>query len=437
MNKTNNDIDIYSYLNETEVKELLVILNDLNITNITDPKAFIDYILKYNISGIISRLNISDLIPIIPEDSEISTIEDIIKIINMIRNAEFLFGKSHKFYNKTDLEQDKITDAFYVNNITTHNNTNLQKFEVFFELQSLLSKIILFLEGKKEEKLLYDFEMQLGYNSYPNNYRFTDEYGIFSCSFLSLVITLQFSLISYNFNLRMIDEKDNKLNILLERQGISKFKYNISWLITYYSLFSFSILSFILYSFAEIHFHYSLILINMILFSFSVYCVCIFFTTCIKTTKAGTTAVKFYNFGSILLGFVIVLPQTSKFTKIIFNFIPQINFYGCLYNIYNLNNFESLTWDRLILKSAKISFIESIIMYLVDIIIYLGLSIFIQSYKDSGLNFIPYLKSLFCKNVSRKIEKDFLLEKENINQPKFETYHQKLSEINQQSKINV
>jgi ABC-type multidrug transport system fused ATPase/permease subunit len=169
----------------------------------------------------------------------------------------------------------------------------------------------------------------------------------------------------------------------------------------------------------------------MILFSVSVYCVCIFFTTCIKTTKTGTTAVKFYNFGSILLGFVIVLPQTSKFTKIVFNFIPQINFYGCLYIIYNLNNFESLTGERIQLKSAKMSFIESIIMYIVDIIFYLGLSIFIQSFRDSGLHFIPYLKSFFSKTVS----KIYLpLENENIIQQKFEINHQELSEINKQNK---
>ena len=88
-----------------------------------------------------------------------------------------------------------------------------------------------------------------------------------------------------------------------------------------------------------------------------------FFTTCIKSTKTGTTAVKFYNFGSILLGFVIVLPKTSKFTKIVFSFIPQINLFSSLCTIFNLNNFENLSGQLLRLKAAKMSIIEVFLMY--------------------------------------------------------------------------
>ena len=184
-------------------------------------------------------------------------------------------------------------------------------------------------------------------------------------------------------------------------------------------------------------FHFVLIILNLLPFSFSIYSVCIFFTTCIKSTKTGTTAVKFYNFGSILLGVVIVLPKTSKFTKIVFCFIPQINIYSSLNTIFNLNNFENLTWDLLKIKAAKMSMVEILIMYIVEIIFYLGLSVFIQSFSDSGLNFIQYLTSFF-KKVSRKIESTennslIINDDEKIS---FETHHQELSPINQELKKN-
>ena len=277
--------------------------------------------------------------------------------------------------------------------------------------------------------------MSLGFNSYPEHYRFTD-YNTYSFySIVSFMIALQFSIIGYNFNMRMIDEKENKLFILLERQGISKMDYFISWFFTFYTLFSFSIIGFTKYLFFYISFRHILVLINMLFFSFSIFASCIFFTTCIKSTKTGTTAVKFFNFGSILLGFVVVLPKTSKITKYFFSLIPHINLYLCLCSIFHLENFEKMSWDKLWLKANRISYMESILIYIFDIILYLGLSFIIQSYKDSGLEFYDYIKSFFT-NVSRNVNliegysKTNEIEKLTI--PKFETHHQELSPSNQQ-----
>ena len=344
--------------------------------------------------------------------------------------------KTPLLFSNPDLDQDKINDLFYVNKETYNGNKfEDEKFRRFWELQSFLAKLLIYLKNEKIN--VVDFKMYLGFNPYPNHYRFTDENDYYIYSFLSFIISLQFSLIGYNFNIRMIDEKENKLNVLLERQGISKLKYNISWLITFFALFLFSIIVFTMFLFNYIIFHFFLIIINMLFFSFCIYSVCIFFSLIIKTTKEGTTSVKFFNFGSILLGFVIVLPKTSKFTKIIFAFIPQINLYLCICAIFNLNNFENLTWDRLWLKAAKMSFMETIIMYIIDICFYLGLSFFIQSFRDSGLDFYSYIKSYFTK-VSRNVNgiSSLSIEKDNISKNNFETYHQELSEVNKYKQKN-
>jgi ABC-type transport system involved in multi-copper enzyme maturation permease subunit len=230
--------------------------------------------------------------------------------------------------------------------------------------------------------------------------------------------------------MRMIDEKEAKLNILLERQGISKFKYMLSWLFTFIALFLFSIISFILLIYGQTNGHLYLFIINLILFTLSLYSVTVLFATCIKTTKTGATAIKFYNFGSIFLGFAIILPKTNKATKIVFAFIPQINYFMNHWVTFCLGNFKTLSGDLVILRTAKMSYIESIVMFIVDIIFYLGLAIIIQSYKDSGLSFWLYIKSFFTK-VSRNDNIKLVNQDEDkIPGDKFEKHFQELSETN-------
>ena len=93
--------------------------------------------------------------------------------------------------------------------------------------------------------------------------------------------------------------------------------------------------------------------------------------------------------------------------------VSQINIYISLNCLFSLNNFENLSWDLLWLKASKMSFMETIIMYIASIIFYFGLSIIIESYRNSGLPFLLYLKSWFVK-VSRKTDDNSSLLIENV-----------------------
>ena len=350
-------------------------------------------------------------------------------------------SSSKLMFASADLEQDTITDVFYVAN-NTRNQSAFEddRFKIYWELQSFLAKMLIKLNNKEIKN---DFKMNIGFNPYPAHYRYSDTavYGFYT--FLAFMISLQFSLIGYNFNMRMIDEKENRLNILLERQGISKFKYFISWLVTFYSVFSFSILAYGMFLYLSVKNRYYLLFLTIALFSFSVFSACVFFTTIIKTTKTGTTAVKFFNFGSLLLGFVIVLPKTAKITKVIFSLIPPINIFLSLYTIFSLENFDGMSWSKLWVKCGRISYMESTLIFIFDIIFYLGLSFIIQSYQDSGLEFWDYVKSFFV-HVSRNVNdidmnnynngNGKINEVEKLNAPKFEVHHQELSNINKQKK---
>ena len=164
------------------------------------------------------------------------------------RNTEMsYFGFGLFFFQKDDLSQDVMTDPYYIEKINdTEFDTLHPQINIYFELQSLVARILIALEGK--ENLKHNFEMEFGFNKYPDSYQFTNVDEItFPSSLVSFILALQFSLISYNINMRMIDEKEAKLNILLERQGISKFKYMLSWFFTFIALFLFSIIAFIFY----------------------------------------------------------------------------------------------------------------------------------------------------------------------------------------------
>ena len=349
-------------------------------------------------------------------------------------------SSSKLMFSSSDLDQDTITNLFYVVNQTRNESVfEDERFKIYWELQSFLAKMLIKL-NKKEIK--NDFKMNVGFNPYPAHYRYTDVNGYGHISFLAFMLALQFSLIGYNINMRMIDEKENKLHILLERQGISKFKYFLSWLVTFYSLFSFSILAYGMYLYSFIKNRHFLLYFTMGLYTFAIFSACVFFTTIIKSTKTGTTAVKFFNFGSILLGFVIELPKTKKITKIVFSLIPQINIFLSFSSIFNLENFESMSWDKLWIKVGRISYMETTLIFIFDIIFYLGLSIIIQSYQDSGLEFWDFIKSFFTQvsrnvnitDLNNNINNNKINEEEKLNLPKFESFHQELSNINKQKK---
>ena len=353
--------------------------------------------------------------------------------------------KSRYFDDIINLDYETQEETIDLFNIDTMRDSYLYYYDGYFEydnrgynqfldLQSLLSKYLIYKKTRNDP----DKNMHIitGTNSYPPFNDFNYEYneiGIVGIIF-SGIISFELSIATYFFNVRMIDEKEKKLTGFLERQGISKKYYFFSWLFSYVTLMLFSLFVFIIFALIYLIYYKYLFLIDLVFFILSLFSVCYFFSTCIKSVKTGSIAIKFYNFSTPILGVAISFLPASKISKIIFSFIPQINIFFCTNAVFQLQIFESLSWEKLWLKSKKISFMESIIMYIVEIIFYFSLSLFIQSYKESGLDFISFIKSFF-KKVSRKIEvlpENELIDEENIIN--HETHHQELSAINQQKK---
>ena len=257
---------------------------------------------------------------------------------------------------------------------------------------------------------------------------------------LGVYLSFEMTLLSYYFTERMIEEKEKKLHDFLERQGISKKKYIMSWFVTYSIL---SILPFVSFlcvcglSFLDFFF---IGLIDLILYMFSIYSVIYFFYTTISSLKKGSIIIKIFNFVSTVAGCALSIPNKyddNRILKILFFLIPQIN-------IYNGANLLILAWDKgryydLYEEELKgITYLESILFFIAEIIFYSCLALFVQSYKKSGLNFCLYLKSFFT-NVSRNIDimqqplingQDY----EGSNILNYEIHYEELSLLNKQKK---
>ena len=113
------------------------------------------------------------------EELGIKDKDDLINIMTLVKKTED-YGLI-KFFTQPELEQDIITDIFYVNNVTINNSiyhnyfhSSETKFKLFFGLQSILSKLLLHLENKNL-KDNSNFKMTFGINSYPDHYNFSQE----------------------------------------------------------------------------------------------------------------------------------------------------------------------------------------------------------------------------------------------------------------------
>ena len=326
-------------------------------------------------------------------------------------------------------------------------NLKIEYIDNFSQIQPILAKFLVKKEKnsdipKKNKNItLTKDENKYSLADYDDDY---DDYDdeekdetMGACVIFSIIVCMQLSLNSYFFNMRMIDEKEKKLTILLERQGITRKQYFYSWLLFFLILNSIPFIAFALFFSLYFPSHTYLFDINLLLFFINLYSYTYFFYASISTSRTAAIVIKFVSFSTAILGSPLTFPQCSKLSKIIFAFFPQINFYLCSNSIDKLQKFEKLNWKRFILRANKFAYWESLFMYIASIILFSLLSIFIQKYKNSGLPFCQFLQSFFSQvNRNIYIEQN-VNNNDNDNIIQFERNFQELSPVNQQrSQLN-
>ena len=165
------------------------------------------------------------------KESEVNNKNDIIIKINnkdeKYKIELIIQSEENKILSESLEDSYSYIDVFKPPDYSNKRLDYLKSFNEFFQLQSLFAQYLIKKKGKSisQKELI----LELGENSYPPHAtnKFSSIIGVIA------IASLQFSMASYFFCIRMIREKEKKLTELLERQGISKKSYFFSWLLIF------------------------------------------------------------------------------------------------------------------------------------------------------------------------------------------------------------
>ena len=334
----------------------------------------------------------------------------------------------------------KSTDFFYFENPEHYWYDNYYKsnYISFLELQSLFSKYLIYKE--KQTITNIDLKINLGINSYPAYTYCVFKYDLLYDLCFSFSISFLLSIYAYFFNIEMINEKEKKLVNFLERKGVSKKVYFISWFLVYliFLIIPIIVILFFTYTIIIPSQIYFLFFLNLILFILDLFSVLLVFYILIPNKKYDFIIIKAFNFISPILGIVIPFFSNSKAANVIFSFIPQINYIISTKTILKLRTFVHISWERIWLKANKMSYMDCIIMYIIDFIFYFAIFIFSSLYQQSNLDFIPFLKSF--KSIFKKSQNSENINEDNnnnVNHLKIENVTKTYKKINFINNFNL
>ena len=305
--------------------------------------------------------------------------------------------------------------------ITEFNN------ELFFKYQSFLATFLIELHNKERTK---DLHLNLGLNSFPPAIKNPKNYDNIE-PLLGYFISMQFTFIFLCFSIQMLDEKDQKLEGLLERQGVSTLKYFFSWLINFFIVSLFTNIACILGSTQILSVFIGLFVIVIFLYNLSLFVLSYLIVTISTNKKSGLIIVCLLCFGSFAIGYVLTQGDTPLITQTVFNLFPTCNLFCSMRLIVKLQSIGIYSWDNIRLSYNRVNFLDTLIMFIVEIFVFVFLSYFIKAYKKSGLPFFSFMKSLFIK-VNREIKIND--QSMNIETDKTERNHEELSENNKSLK---
>ena len=366
------------------------------------------------------------------------------KLDNYSQNIIILdYNKKKKSYKFTYKEKEIIdyTNHFPFNTflLSSENASDLFKYDyenynkakrqniMFLKYQAFLSTFLIKLENKEIKK---DIHFNFGLNSYPPAVENPKNYDTLEVV-LGYIISMQFSFIFLSFSIQMLEEKDMKLEKLLERQGIGTLKYITSWFINFLIVSLLANIASLMGSFQILDSFFGLFILDLILFNISQFSLIFFIVTLSTNKKSGIILVNLLCFGSMILGYVLTQGGSHKVIQTIFNIFPNANIFCSIRLIIKLQRLGKYSWANIRLKYNKISYLDTLIMFFIEIIFYFFISLFIRSYKKSGLPFFDFVKSIF-KNVSR--ETDDNINNEKKSEITLERYHEELNETNKSLK---
>ena len=319
--------------------------------------------------------------------------------------------------NASDVFKYEYNDEY--NLIDTNN-------KLFIIYQGFFARFLIETINKKTIKK--DIHFNLAFNSYPEAVKNPRNYDATEIM-LGYLITMQFTFVFLSFGLQMLGEKEQKLEKFLERQGINQIKYLLSWFINFLIVSLLSNLASILGGIQILQSFWGIYILDLIFFNLGLFSLLLFIVTISKNKKIGIILINLLGFGSLIVGYVLTQGSTHAAIQTLFNFFPNANLFCSIKLIIKLQFLGRYSFDNIRLNYNGVNYLDTLIMFIVEIIFYSFLSLFIRAYQNSGLNFFQFIKSIFTK-VNRQV--DFIIEsKEEIPQI---INHEELNEKNKSLK---
>ena len=208
----------------------------------------------------------------------------------------------------------------------------------------------------------------------------------------------------------------------------------LSWLINYLFVGLLADIACIIGSLQILKSFLGLFIIDLILFNLSQFSLLLFIVTVSNNKKSGIILVNLLCFGSLVIGYVLTQGETHKFIQILFNLFPNANIFSSIKCIIKLQSIGIYSWDNIRLSYNKISYLDTLIMFFVEIFVYLFISFFTIFYQNSGLPFFDFIKSIFTKVNRETLSNNQTLSSNLESECPLERNHEELNEVNKSLK---
>ena len=350
-------------------------------------------------------------------------------LITSTQNIADIFSLYHSaidFENDTSGEYKKLND-YYLYQVGKNNN-------YFLFYQSLICRFLIEYQ-KGITSIDKNIRFKYGYNSFPEAIDDNGNYYEILGRISSYTIVLQYTFIFLFISYQMVEEKEQKLQKLLERQGIGEIKYILSWFINYLIVGLFSDIIIILAMIFFMQTLHGLFIVDIILFVLAQFPLVYLIIIISSNIKNGMILVNIIGFSTLAIGSILEEGKPHRPLQMFFNIFPNVNEFSMLKVIYKMEQIGVYSADIVKLKFNKINYIDNLIMFIVEICIYSLIAIFIRTYQVSGLPFFDFIKSIFTK-VNRKIKSENdVINKEN-KKNYFKKNHEELNTTNNELKKN-
>ena len=143
-----------------------------------------------------------------------------------------------------------------------------------------------------------------GFNYFPETNKNANNYETLGTVFC-YIIDIQYTLIFISFSIQMIEEKEQRLKKLLERQGIGEVKYILTWFFNYLLVGLISDIAVIVSMIVIMDTLHGLFILNIILYILAQFPLIYLIVTICSTKKSGIIVVNLIEFSTLVVGFII------------------------------------------------------------------------------------------------------------------------------------